>query len=355
MRTAKYTLLIICEGKHTEPSFFNSIKHDIKRGIYDISDIQVEIRPEPVVEEINKQIVKISARSPLKAARKQQVLRKAIKEEPEEIKGAPPLKWVLAGRNELIDETFNEVWVVFDHDDHPTRKEAFEKANEEINGHVVNIAFSSRSFEYYMLLNFEKIYYTFSKTECKTTGKNKKSLKCGSKNHPDDCGGSKCINGYALTKGYWDDSKGEESLYPLIKERLSTGFENSVWLREQSDRLEFKKPIYDRNPYINSDKLVMRLTGNFWEWLKPESEIEIANLKLVRKENRYWMINQTLQNVIIPANSFNFIPVNGKRKTFGERFVLKVDETHEITLDVEKPDNDSYFIFNHNGYNVMFS
>jgi len=189
MRTAKYTLLIICEGKHTEPSFFNSIKHDIKRGIYDISDIQVEIRPEPVVEEINKQIVKISARSPLKAARKQQVLRKAIKEEPEEIKGAPPLKWVLAGRNELIDETFNEVWVVFDHDDHPTRKEAFEKANEEINGHVVNIAFSSRSFEYYMLLNFEKIYYTFSKTECKTTGKNKKSLKCGSKNHPDDCGG----------------------------------------------------------------------------------------------------------------------------------------------------------------------
>lgn len=45
-------------------------------------------------------------------------------------------------------------------------KEAFKEAEKEIDGKTVNIAFSSRSFEYYLLLHFEYLYYDFQSTEC---------------------------------------------------------------------------------------------------------------------------------------------------------------------------------------------
>lgn len=51
VRQSKYTLLIICEGKNTEPYFFNSIRDRILDGKYLINeDIAIHIRPE--VEEV---------------------------------------------------------------------------------------------------------------------------------------------------------------------------------------------------------------------------------------------------------------------------------------------------------------
>lgn len=44
--------------------------------------------------------------------------------------------------------------------------EAFEEAGKVIDGKVIHIAFSSRSFEYYLLLHFEYVYHSFVATEC---------------------------------------------------------------------------------------------------------------------------------------------------------------------------------------------
>jgi hypothetical protein len=46
VRQSKYTLLIICEGKNTEPYFFDSIRDRILEGKYLTEDIEIHIRPE---------------------------------------------------------------------------------------------------------------------------------------------------------------------------------------------------------------------------------------------------------------------------------------------------------------------
>lgn len=357
MRNSSYSLLIICEGRNTEPLFFNAIKQEIKKGSYniDIPDMSIEIRPEPIIDEEVIAIPKASeAKLFMRPIRKAQVLRKALKAEPDEIKGSPPLKWVVAGQDELRDGTFNEVWVVFDHDDHPTRKEAFERSADLVNGRTVNIAFSSRSFEYYLLLHFEKIFNAFSKTECKTTGKNKKSLKCGTKEHSSDCGGVICINGYATVKGYWNDSKGDKSMFPVVKDKLEIGFENSVWLRIQSDKIEKGKPIYERNPWLNSDELVKRLTGSKWHGLT-EDEFELESIKVTYIGAKLTIHNLSPKTIIIPNGYLTLVKENSRRKSFGDRVLINSEQS--ITLDLTDfgMGSNDYFIFAFEGINILLS
>ena len=70
---------------------------------------------------------------------------------------AVPLRYVaLAQMIEEEKEMYEELWAVFDKDDHSHHKEAYEKAKDEVNGKKVNIGFTSRSFEHWLLLHFEK-------------------------------------------------------------------------------------------------------------------------------------------------------------------------------------------------------
>ncbi|MDN3655412.1 RloB family protein [Ferruginibacter paludis] len=350
-RNPNKTLLIICEGVNTEPLFFNSILEEIKIGTYAIDPIEITIKPEPRIVEI----VETKKYESFKIERKKQVLRKAISVEPFEPKGPPPLKWVLNGQDELKDGTYNEVWVVFDHDNHPARKEAFEKAGEEIGGRKVNIAFSSMAFEYYLLLNFEQIYFPFNRTECRTTGKNKKSIECGSNQNSLDCQGKECINGYASSKGYWNNSKGVTSLFPLIKTRLQTGFENSVWLRAQSNVRETGIEIYNRNPYVNSDELIKRLTGNSWTWLNIGESYNFRQIEISLDAAQMKLVNNSNVTEIIPAAAFTKVYSNGKRKTFGDRMLLYPGDTFVIDLLTEKSYEHLYSIFYFENKNLMFS
>ena len=64
-------------------------------------------------------------------------------------------------------KVYDEVWVFFDKDGHPKAKEAFEMARiTEIDGKKINIAFSSRCFEYYLLLHFERKHPEFHNPVC---------------------------------------------------------------------------------------------------------------------------------------------------------------------------------------------
>ena len=64
-----------------------------------------------------------------------------------------------------MSEGVDESWAVYDKDEHPKHEEAMAEAIKIIDGKKVNIAFSSRSFEYYLLLHFEYLYYSFDATE----------------------------------------------------------------------------------------------------------------------------------------------------------------------------------------------
>lgn len=354
VRQSKYTLLIICEGKNTEPYFFNSIRDRIIEGNYLNEEIEIQIRPE-VEEEVDAEQKNVD----YKPLRKSRQLLKGNKPVKEEFPGIPPLKWVLAAQEELKDETFNEVWVVFDNDEHPARKEAFEKALEIINGRQVNIAYSSMAFEYYILLHFERKYYAVQKSECR---KGKAPINCSLDNHPDDCNGKLCIGGYVRQQGYWKKSKEKRSLFPLIEDKLAIGFQNAAWLRNQSEIQDGGTPIYDRNPYITTDKLVKRLTGSqdqCFEFIAINKPYNIKNnLSICFQPDYTLRITNTSKNtLIIPAGSIiKILCSNGFRENIGDRAVVKPGESINISFAISENEfKSAEFSFNYDNYHLMLS
>lgn len=256
-RHSKYVIRIVCEGDKTEPLFFT----DLCDQFYgDSKDFDVRTIPQPniPVEDAGAD----SSRGNYKG-KKRKVKSGGQKNvaEDEVIIGVPPLKWVLYARK-IMSEGVDESWAVYDKDEHPKHEEAMAEANKIIDGKKVNIAFSSRSFEYYLLLHFEYLYYSFDATECGERIKGKKQIyECGTGKNPDkDCDGKKCINGYARKHGYWMESKSSISTFPLVKDKLLKGMINACRLRTESDS-KTDEPIYKRNPYTNVDILVGRLIG----------------------------------------------------------------------------------------------
>jgi RloB-like protein len=254
IRKQAHTILIICEGENTEPSYFQGIKDKILEEAIWTEGVAITILPEPKTAEIIDE-----KPSKYKTERK----KRTIEGEKEEIKGVPPLKYIQKGIQAL--ENFTEVWAIFDHDNHPARKEAFELAeNEEIDGKKVQIAFSSIAFELWVLMHFEQCATVFEKSECRKTekraGRKDKHihLECNSGQHAEDCYGTKCIGGYLRNKGYLSEStKNKSSLFPVLEKNLATAFTNAAWLRQQV--MHENKPIYELKTYTDVDKLVAYL------------------------------------------------------------------------------------------------
>lgn len=254
-RHSNYVIRIVCEGNKTEPLFFTSLcdLYCKDKGAMDVRTI-----PQPYIPEDEKP--ENSARGNYKG-KKRKIKTGNNPVEDVVIAGVPPLKWVLYAR-QILSEGVDESWAVYDKDKHPKHEEAYLEANKVIDGKKVNIAFSSRSFEYYLLLHFEYIYHCFNETECGEKVRGKKHIfECGTgKNPGKDCDGKNCINGYARKKGYWQETKSSESTFPLVKDNLVKGIVNACRLRAESD-LKTREPIYNRNPYTNVDILVGRLIG----------------------------------------------------------------------------------------------
>ena len=183
---------------------------------------------------------------------------------------------------------------------------SIEEAEKIVNGKRVGIAFTSRSFEYYLLLHFEYLYREFQETECgEKVGGKKKIFRCGTDTFPDkDCHGDKCINGYARKQGYWEESKTSKSMFPLVENRLKKGIINGCRLRAESDSVT-KEPMYNRNPYTTADLLVGRLMGiETINYGSTYSYIEAGNnLSIVRSGSTLTVKNELSKIAILMMDS----------------------------------------------------
>lgn len=357
MRGGHETVLIICEGQKTEPYLFQSIIDKIGD-----SNIKYTIFPEAKLEE-GEGIDEVVSH---KRKRKKRITKAPSHNEVDiEVISAPlPLNWVKTGKKELQDNTYNEVWVVFDHDDFPARKEAFEEAELGVNGEYVKIVFSSRSFEYYLLSHFEQVYSQFEKTDCKFKEegkKNKTFIRCGTNKYEElDCNGTKCINGYAQIKGYWqnsddDNTKKSKTFYDRIKSKLEIGFENSSWIRFQSNIHENEKQIYDRNPYIhNTDKLIKKLLQSNLEhkWIRITEVNRFEEIELKVTNNSVEIQNKSQITIIIPQNSME-LHSDSIINIFGDRYLIYPNDTISIELD-KLENNNSFYKFKYKTFRIMF-
>ena len=253
------SILIVCEGEKTENYFLADLYSLLVEK--DLCAIDYpDIVPAPVRDTDVDKIPsnrKRGGRCMNKATRQ-------VKAEPV-LSGTPPMNWVNAALEGL--EAHSEAWVVFDHDDHLARKQAFEKVKEEREkAKNINIAFSSRSFEYYMLQHYEYLYHRFDYTECHG-GKHEYCNCCHPVKQPlaGACDGELttqgqcCINGYARKRNYWVESKKSDVFSQLPS--LWRGIMNACRIKWESISQNPKTPMYERNPYLNTYCIVLRFMG----------------------------------------------------------------------------------------------
>jgi len=182
-RKVNKRLFIVCEGKKTGPYYFDKFIEDCNfRGK------PVEVKVVKVKKNTARELVDIAA---------------ALREIPGD-----------------------EVWAVFDRNGYTKHNEAFNKARNK----RVSIAFSSISFEYWILLHFEYTTRAFSNSEK--------------------------IIGYLKSKSYIAYKKSDETVYDSIKERSETAATNAGKVRKYQLDANPNLEVYELNPYTNVDELL---------------------------------------------------------------------------------------------------
>ena len=121
-RKVKTRILIMCEGE-TERNYFQAIKEDEEY--------------KQKLAAINPQVLTAKHSAP------ELVVEEAMRREKKEKKNGNP---------------YDKIWVVFDHDNHPNRKKAFDNSKKE----GFSIAFSAIAFEIWFLVHFGKKAPIFS-------------------------------------------------------------------------------------------------------------------------------------------------------------------------------------------------
>ena len=330
-----YSICIICEGEKTEPYFFNDLIAWMERQRWPLG-YQYRIFPVPT---------KCSdADSDIQGRRS---VRRQLENMPSStdeviMRGPMPECWVDSGIAQL--KNFSEVWVVFDKDDHPHHQQAFEKVRREraINNHL-NLAFTSRCFEMYLLQHFECCTQAFQKSECdgKINGKTH-YFNCCLPNAVlgKACGGDKCINGYARSHGYWQNSKNGKT-FSFVR-NLWYGIFNSHRVKWHSlATLPVDTEVYERNPYLDSYRLTLRLMGYCSLEHGDSFCHKVGNGHfhiLTRKGNTITFKNESQLNMKIPVGSISIL------KAFTEsRPQINVEwQIKDILEEIEVKPNSEY-------------
>jgi hypothetical protein len=239
-RISPTTIFIACEGRNTEPLYFERIAEQVEDdGLLAITIYPDKDTPNPKTDALN-------------------LIREA------QSKG----------------DEFDEVWVVFDKDGYTKHEEAFDLA---ANGkREVKIAFSSIAFEQWALLHFTKCDTAFPKSDCKDDKEH--VLFCGTGRNANDCHGKRCVAGYMREHNFCRDyaKSGNYSFNHLDKKEIA--FKNAAWLRYKM-RLNLNEQntkIHELNPYTDVDVLVKRLFGinTNYIWTGLNTIVETANFSI---------------------------------------------------------------------------
>lgn len=323
-------ILIVCEGEGTEPDYFKEIRDILlDNGV----EVSIEIKPRPK-EKFKKENFKLR-----KGAKKRELQKPEIDIPSCEIEGiytAQPTRYVREAQLGLEDNTYDEVWAIFDKDGHPKHEEAFELANVIVGGKKVNIAFNSIAFEYWILLHFESNSTAFIKSMCREA---KKPLKCGSNKHHYDCHGTNCVCGRIVTQNFLDYEEGKKSFnFKKFHPNVNSAIERAILLRKSY--IGNTNPIYKLNPYTDTDRLVYKLLhldkfDLFWFQFNEVQAIEQIEISFIfHKQNINVIINKIVNTtVILNQDLLCLFDINGNKLDCGQRKEMK-ENSFTITIDL---------------------
>lgn len=326
------TILIVCEGEGTEPDYFKEIRNIL---LLNEVDVAIEIKPRPK-EKFKKEKFKLRKGAVKREIRKPEIVLPIS--EIEDKYTAQPTRYVREAQIGLEDNTYDEVWAIFDRDGHPKHKEAFELAEENVGGKKVNIAFNSIAFEYWILLHFESNQTTFVKSMCREA---KEPLNCGSKNHQNDCQGANCVCGRIVTQNFLDYEAGKKSFnFKKFHPNVNSAIERAILLRKSY--IGNTNPIYKLNPYTNTDRLVYKLLhlDKFDLYWFQFHEIQFHDSLHINFNYQNQIVEITIDKVvpatiIIMQDLFCLFDIDGNKLDSGQREVMTGDVfTFSIDLSI---------------------
>ncbi len=190
-----------------------------------------------------------------------------------------PFELLTIAKQVIVNGEADMAWIVFDKDNHPNLPQTFLEAAQ----YELNIAFSSRSFEHWVLLHYEKNNDSFTATECKDA--NGKPIRCGTIPVP-NCMPVPCLTGHLRRQNYIAgySKKKDFDLYGAINHRTYIAAVNAAWLRFVTNA---QPPLYDLNPYTDVDRLIFKMLGRkeFIVWGNHDEFISANrwNLKVTRE------------------------------------------------------------------------
>jgi hypothetical protein len=316
------TILIVCEGEGTEPDYFKEIRDILLQNEVDVA---IDIKPRPK-EKFKKEKFKLRKGAKKKEIQKPEIVLPIC--EIEDKYTAQPTRYVREAQMGLEDNTYDEVWAIFDKDGHPKHKEAFELAEEIIGDKKVNIAFNSIAFEYWILLHFENNQTAFIKSMCREA---KEPLNCGSNKHQNDCQGGSCVCGRIVTQtflNYEDDKKSFD--FKKYNPNVNDAIRRAILLRKSY--ISNTNPIYKLNPYTDTDRLVYKLLhldkfDLFWFRF---NEIQSHDSLAINFNYQNQIVDITINKVghattILTPDLFCLFDIDGNKFDIGQRIVMTGD------------------------------
>lgn len=199
---------------------------------------------------------------------------------------------------------YSEVWVVFDKD----RERDYENivAIELAKKSKINVAFSSISFEVWVLLHFERNITAFQRSDCESRSTAKNPITC-------ICNGTICASTYIKQNHYPTYAKGKAKLYDDLSGRRDIALEYAAWLKHHHTPITHYHLL---NPYTDVDNLVsllfelpnIRYVGINTTFSIEEIEFCVTNIsaansvvtvsiQTINNSNRTFIFNNVQQNI----------------------------------------------------------
>jgi hypothetical protein len=335
LRRIHKNLLIVCEGTSTEPNYLAGLKDSVRDRL---KDYNITIRPKPNIEAddtTNQQ-----STGPRKGGRIRAMRDVVVEDDEPTIPveyGAQPIRYIWHAQQGLSDNTYDEAWAVFDRDGHGKHPEAFALARQDIHGKRVHVAFSSVSFETWILMHYEYSEYAFNKSQCRT---DKRSHHCGQNIHADDCKGISCITGYLKANKYIEAKVDVKALkYKDLNSRVATAFLHANKLKREMLSRYPDSAIYDLNPVTTIDRLVFKLRNlpELYYWVSIEG-MKIMDLPLtvgkVGSVFAFNFMNISNLSIIFLPEFITLLNVEEVHKSIAERKMLQPGESYALAIDL---------------------
>lgn len=329
-------LVVVCEGSTTEYNYISEVCEYAKmKGRLPFTNVIIlPVNEKPISSNPNRRKQKrhlMGNKAECRYYSKVDTFENYVK-----YKGQPT-RYLREAQLFIEEDGFVEGWAVYDKDKHTDHNGAIELLDSDSH---LKVAFSSYSFEEWLLCHFERNLTQFNKSECRDSCDHTYNCGCDNSNVT-NCNGEICIAGRLRKYKYIPEyNKTQTNLFKnysldMSKDILSeTPLINAAWIRfKQSEIIRF-----DANPYTNVDELLMRLLDDSrtFRWFSCGDAIKLDQGEIVisKKDEVAFITNISNKNVLLPKNGINKYMSDGNIQSLSlTQNLLLPQESVEIEID----------------------